>query len=340
MSTSERLFLEESCSTLQQLLLRSLVEEQGSDVTEQDFQDFEVGYSVSSVESTIKVKVIYPFLLESLKHGSQDLLERVWEGFPLRLQVIESSSQLQVSIDSAALANDAATGRLCAQRLATTRTWLLIGPLLSRLRWLRDAMGAASGAAAKASPGNASAAAAAALGQPPPPLELQLRRLETCWIVPKQDRVLVILSVHLEDEGDVALARAFCQEFAETNRKGTEFSLPCTFHEPKDIPTDVRGKALPFPPNVGFLTLTLSDQHVQGASEERLIALARPVMTFRNFFNFHLKNTKSYLHSRLRKRLDGWQQQLNRARRRRAQEKRRLISGKEFVPPTRAGASA
>ncbi|CAE8613435.1 unnamed protein product [Polarella glacialis] len=35
---------------------------------------------------------------------------------------------------------------------------------------------------------------------------------------------------------------------------------------------------------VGFLTLTLSDQR-----GERLLALAGPVMTFRNFFNFHLK---------------------------------------------------
>ncbi|CAE8589976.1 unnamed protein product, partial [Polarella glacialis] len=129
-------------------------------------------------------------------------------------------------------------------------------------------------------------------------------------------------------------------EFAETKMKATEFSLPCSFSESRNPPEEIRGLALnAAAPNVGFLTLTLSDQHVVGASQERLLALAGPVMTFRNFFNFHLKNTKSFLHSRLRKRLDSWQQQLNRARRKRAQEKRRLISGKEFVPPSRVGAA-
>jgi len=211
---------------------------------------------------------------------------------------------------------------------------------VERLRWLRRATASATEASRRASPGSAAAAATAAIGQPPAPLELHVRRLETCWLICKPDRVLVIFSVDLDDEVDVALGRAFCQEFAETNRKPTDFSLPCTFHEPKEPPSDLRGANITVSPNVGFLTLTLSDQCVQNASEDRLYALARPVMTFRNFFLFHLKHAKSYLHSRLRKRLDGWQQQLGKARRRKGQEKRRLVSGREFAPPPRAGSAA
>mmetsp|Transcript_96339 Transcript_96339/g.223389 ORF Transcript_96339/g.223389 Transcript_96339/m.223389 type:complete len:120 (+) Transcript_96339:602-961(+) len=103
------------------------------------------------------------------------------------------------------------------------------------------------------------------------------------------------------------------------------------------MPIDLRGAVPETLPNVGFLTLTLSDQAVKGASDERLQALARPVMTFRNFFHFHLKHAKSFLHSRLRKRLDTWQKQLVRARRDRrpGQELRRLATGKVFVPPPR-----
>eukprot|EP00435_Cladocopium_sp_Y103_P026413 s2652_g6.t1 len=56
------------------------------------------------------------------------------------------------------------------------------------------------------------------------------------------------------------------------------------------------GLAANVTPNVGFLSLTLTDQ--LGIPADRLIALARPVMTFRNFFLFHLKHTKSFLHSR------------------------------------------
>eukprot|EP00439_Symbiodinium_sp_Y106_P065657 s162_g10.t1 len=100
-------------------------------------------------------------------------------------------------------------------------------------------------------------------------------------------------------------------------------SIGCSFHEAKDkdMLSNLRGLNVSTNPNVGWLTLTLTDQHVRGATEERLWALARPVMTFRNFFLFHLKHTKSYLHSRLRKRLDHWQQQISKARRRRAQER-------------------
>jgi len=161
--------------------------------------------------------------------------------------------------------------------------------------------------------------------------------METCWIVSKPDRVLVIVSVNLDDEVDVTLGRAFCQEFAETGRKPTDFSLPCSFNEPKEIPSDLRGITSEPLPNVGFLTLTLSDQCVRAAAEERLQALARTVMTFRNFFHFHLKHAKSYLHSRLRKRLDVWQKQLVKARRERrpGQELRRLATGKLFMPPPR-----
>eukprot|EP00930_Biecheleria_cincta_P050846 TRINITY_DN36017_c0_g1_i1.p1 TRINITY_DN36017_c0_g1~~TRINITY_DN36017_c0_g1_i1.p1 ORF type:complete len:324 (+),score=57.74 TRINITY_DN36017_c0_g1_i1:59-1030(+) len=323
MSQSDRLYLEDGCPTLLQLLERALVKEVGVQLVEQEIQDFEVGYSIQMEGSIIKLKIMYPFLSGVLKHGSQQLLEHLWSGLPLELQVRHESGELDVTLDVNGFQDDEVALR-CAQRLASTRTWLLTGPLMSCLSWLQQATD--------------KTVAAGAAGSPPQPIMLQFRQRETCWIVPKQDRVLVILSVDLDDEADVALGRAFCQEFAENKKKGTEFSLPCSFHEPKDAPSEVRGIGLGSSPNVGFLTLTLTDQHVQGASEERLLALSRPVMTFRNFFQFHLKHTKSFLHSRLRKRLDHWHQQLKKARRRRAQEKRRLISGKEFVPPSRVSA--
>merc|ERR1712043_55961 len=105
----------------------------------------------------------------------------------------------------------------------------------------------------------------------------------------------------------------------------------------RNVPTDLRATPPTTPPNVGFVTLTLSDQFVRNAPDERLYALAKPVMTFRNFFLFHLKHAKSYLHSRLRKRIDGWQQILVRARRapRKGQELKRLATGKVFVPAPR-----
>mmetsp|Transcript_60078 Transcript_60078/g.130300 ORF Transcript_60078/g.130300 Transcript_60078/m.130300 type:complete len:332 (+) Transcript_60078:71-1066(+) len=323
MSQSERLFLEDSCPTLVQKLTEKLVEKPNDKIQEQDLQDFEVSYSLASEGSVLHFQVRYPFLSAVLRHGSQNLLERVWAGLPLKLKVEAQHGILNIAVNVQDLGEDIAARQSCAHLLASVRSWLFIGPLVERLRWLRDE--------AKRSAGSTVPSA------PPALLGLQVRQLEVCWIVLKSDRVVVIIGVHLEDEADTALARAFCQEFAETNRRDS--SLPCLFSEPKDVPSDLRALSLEAVPNVGFLTLTLSDQAVLGMSDERLYALARPVMFFRNFFMFHLKHAKGYLHSRLRRRLDGWQQQLARARRVKSQgqEKRRLASGKEFVP---RGASA
>jgi len=329
MSLSDRLFLEETCASFAQRLQQKLVEDHGTQIEEQDFQDFEVSYSIHSRGPDLVIQARFRFLQDVLKQGSQALLESVWEGMPLSLAV--DTGVLNITVKTQGLGNDLAVRERCAQRLVSLRTWLLIGPLVERIRWLRDATG---GSAAR------NATMAAADSRVLPALQLQIRELETCWIICKPDRVVVIFTIHLDDEVDVALGRAFCQEFQETGRPPTNSPLPCTFSESKESPpSDLRGVPLATMPNVGFISFALSDQLVRGASEERLLTLARPIMTFRNFFNFHLKSSKSYLHSRLRKRLDGWAQNLNRTRRvKRSGEKRRLITGKEFVPPSRTRA--
>lgn len=259
------------------------------------------------------------------------------------LQVQPQASSLLIALGTGALGDSAPERQRCMQLLASTRTWLLIGPLVHRLVWLRDAATASAAAAAKATPGNQAAAAAAAAGTPPAPIELQLRKSETVWIIAKTDRVIVITSVHFEDEVDVTLARTFCQEFADSKSKSAHFAPPCTFNEPKDLPIDLRELKIPSMPNVGFLTLTLPDEAVyekktgRGVSDDRIYALARPVMTLRNFFHFHLKHAKSYLHSRLRRRIDGWHGQMNGARiaKKSGRDLRRLATGKVFVPQAR-----
>jgi len=310
------MFVEEGCCTLTQELVHKLVDDPSYNIVEQDIQDFEVSYSLASQGTVLTLAVWYPFMQDVLKKGSQVLLERVWSDLPLKLQV--EVGCLQVSVDSASL--EKSKRERCAQQLAMVRLLLLIGPLVERLRHMQDAPQGGGQTA------------------PLPPMSLQVRPMEWCWLVSKPDRVLVIFAVHMDNDVDIALGRAFCQEFAETNRKPNEFSLPCTFRDARDPPVELRNVELAVVPNVGFLSLSLSEKSVNGASEEDLHALAKPVMTLRNFFHFHVKNAKTYLHSRLRKRLDGWQDQLKKARRsaRKSPERRRTASGHVFNPEPRA----
>jgi len=275
------------------------------------------------------------------------LLSQVLDGLPVRGVDVSPEScgkgLMVLGVNVTAVAEDEAACRRCATVLASLRQWLLIGPLVERLRWLRDTTAAVAAASKAALPGEAAAAVAAARGRVPEALELRVRRLETCWIVTKEDRVLIIFSVHLEDEVDVALGRAFCQEFAETGQRAKDFAPPCVFSEPRDLPNDLRDRRPAEAPNVGYLTLTLSDQAVRGASDERLCALAKPAMTWRNFFHFHLKHAKGHLHSRLRKHIEYVCAQVQRTRRQpqdgAKDRPRRTPSGKEsFGPPARGPA--
>merc|ERR1712032_1257669 len=180
--------------------------------------------------------------------------------------------------------------------IANVRNWLLIGPLVERFRWLRQAASNHEILAQEA-------------GGPPELMELRVRDHETMWIVPKRDSVSVIIAVNLEDEDDIALGRAFLQEFVDCNRQSHHYMPPCSF-EDRDVPSDLRNNAPQKKPNVGFLTLTFSDQSVRGVSDARLYELAIPVMTFRNFFMYQMRCTECMISQRVRKRLETWQRKI------------------------------
>eukprot|EP00928_Gymnodinium_smaydae_P007026 TRINITY_DN12516_c1_g3_i1.p1 TRINITY_DN12516_c1_g3~~TRINITY_DN12516_c1_g3_i1.p1 ORF type:complete len:339 (+),score=62.92 TRINITY_DN12516_c1_g3_i1:70-1086(+) len=329
---SDRLFLDDQNAALEAKLRTAILNM--TPLPEHELQDFEVSYVLSSTGSLLYFQVNYAYMHFALEHGARALLERAWAALPF--DVTHYTAGLKIIVDLESMGQDDDRKEHILKMLVYVRMFLLIGPLVEKLRFLRNGWETAMAKSKDAPAGSRKEEfeKERAKIKVPDILELQLRDSETVWIVSKTDRVLVILAVNLDDKTDIALGRAFCQEFAETNRVPNSSFLPCKFSEPKDVPHDLRDRQLAVLPSVGFLTLTLTDDFVSNASEDRLYALAKPVMTFRNFFLYHLKQAKGYLHSRLRKRLDGWQEQLKSARRgaRKGQEKRRLVSGKEFVP--------
>mmetsp|Transcript_74958 Transcript_74958/g.163631 ORF Transcript_74958/g.163631 Transcript_74958/m.163631 type:complete len:385 (+) Transcript_74958:245-1399(+) len=368
---SDRLVLEDLCQPLYtcldtepQQLIKWLQIKPASAILTRTLQDFEVGYVVSSEGPEIRLKVIYPYLMSVLECGSKKILSELLDSLPIRfVEKPTESGEFTLGIDAAQLAADENVRKLCATHLASLRNYILVGPLRERLLWLRGTVEKADEAHKNAVPGNGQNAAREAVGVIPQTLPFQVRHLEQCWLVCKADRVLVIMTINLEDEVDVALGRAFCQEFAEANRgamdaskrmslrSGERVPPPCSFNEPKEKPVDLRDLPDHEPPTVGYLTLMITDQMVRGATDKRLVALAKPIMTWRNFFHFHLKHAKSFLHSRLRQRLGEWEKDLSAARRPKKEgaqvirrlytdKKQHLGTGKEFTPNPRSSAVA
>lgn len=70
----------------------------------------------------------------------------------------------------------------------------------------------------------------------------------------------------------------------------------------------------------------LEQRHLDGDRAEKAITL---LSGFRNYLHYHIKATKTYLHMRMRKRVQTWLQVLNRAVPEQETEKK-TAAGKSF----------
>eukprot|EP00903_Cladosiphon_okamuranus_P010671 g10088.t1 len=141
-----------------------------------------------------------------------------------------------------------------------------------------------------------------------PPSAIPWRKNEVVYIVPQADRVAVIFAIDFTESDERAIAKSFLMEFVDAQRVANN-SPPCTFTP--DAPLEL--KSMPMPPGqrpVGFLSFVIFAQHVERGRQEKTVTL---LIGFRNYLHYHLKATKTYMHMRMRKRVVGLLQVLNRA---------------------------
>ncbi|CAM9155071.1 unnamed protein product [Ectocarpus sp. 6 AP-2014] len=141
-----------------------------------------------------------------------------------------------------------------------------------------------------------------------PPAAIPWRKNEVVYVVPQADRVTVIFAIDFTESDERAIAKSFLMEFVDAQRVANN-SPPCTFTP--DAPLEL--KSMPMPPShtpVGFLSFVIFPQHVDRGRQEKTITL---LTGFRNYLHYHLKATKTYMHMRMRKRVVGLLQVLNRA---------------------------
>eukprot|EP00752_Nemacystus_decipiens_P002779 g2596.t1 len=141
-----------------------------------------------------------------------------------------------------------------------------------------------------------------------PPSAIPWRKNEVVYIVPQADRVAVIFAIDFSESDERAIAKSFLMEFVDAQRVANN-SPPCTFTP--DAPLEL--KSMPLPPGqrpVGFLSFVIFAQHVERGRQDKTVTL---LTGFRNYLHYHLKATKTYMHMRMRKRVVGLLQVLNRA---------------------------
>jgi actin related protein 2/3 complex, subunit 2 len=174
-------------------------------------------------------------------------------------------------------------------------------------------------------PIHAAFSALARKSSPPAAAVVPFRKNETIYICPSAAKVVIVFFVDLTDNTDQALARVFLQEFVEAQR--TVRSAPPVSYS-REPPREISSLVTAYNADAaGFISFAFEERHVQGEQLEKAVTM---LTGFRNYLHYHIKSSKTYLHMRMRKRVAGWLQVLNRAVPDTDNEKK-TASGKSFV---------
>lgn len=165
---------------------------------------------------------------------------------------------------------------------------------------------------------------------------VQYRGAEECiFIKPLFDRVTVVFSTTFQDEMDKTFGKVFLQEFVDARKRSVQ-TAPQVLFTQNEPPLEIRHAAptSKFNANKGYITFVLFPRHlVKGDRRDNCIS---HIQYFRNYFHYHIKCSKAYMHSRMRHRVKEFLKVLNRAKPEnvdnegRAIENRKTASGRRF----------
>uniref|UniRef100_A0A0D6QVI9 Arp2/3 complex 34 kDa subunit n=1 Tax=Araucaria cunninghamii TaxID=56994 RepID=A0A0D6QVI9_ARACU len=137
------------------------------------------------------------------------------------------------------------------------------------------------------------------------------RPKESFFVIPQPEKVTVVFPVRFKDNVDVVLATSFLQEFMEARRTAGLNNAPsCVWSTTP--PLELKGApAHVLNANAGFVSFVIFPRHVDG---EKLDKTVWSLSTFHAYVNYHIKCSKSFMHTRMRRRVETLIQALNRAK--------------------------
>ncbi|CZT17796.1 probable ARP2/3 complex 34 kDa subunit [Ramularia collo-cygni] len=156
---------------------------------------------------------------------------------------------------------------------------------------------------------------------------IHYRDQEAIYIKASHDRVTVIFSTIFTDETDRIFGKVFLQEFVDARRRAIQNAPQVLFRN--DPPLELQGqKGLQSGKGeVGYITFVLFPRHL---TPQRRYEVISHIQTFRDYFHYHIKASKAYIHSRMRRRTADFLQVLRRARPETEEKERKTASGRTF----------
>jgi len=162
--------------------------------------------------------------------------------------------------------------------------------------------------------------------------EVNYRPEEAMYVIPQGDLVVVVFSIAFENAVEQAIAKVFLQEIEVTRRATKELAVGPSVNFTTEPPHELKSikSITPKTPQhfIGFVSLALSKRNVEGPGKlEKAVGLTE---AYRAYLVFHVKATKSQMHTRIRTRCANWLQVLNRAMPEKLNTEKKTITGRTF----------
>lgn len=157
---------------------------------------------------------------------------------------------------------------------------------------------------------------------------IHYRDEEAIFIKASYDRVTVIFSTLFREETDKIFGKVFIQEFVDARRRAIQNAPQVLFmtDPPLEIQS-VAGVNNNANGEIGYVTFVLFPRHLTRQRRDEVIS---HIQTFRDYFHYHIKASKAFIHSRMRKRTADFLQVLRRARPEYEEKEKKTASGRTF----------
>eukprot|EP01080_Neovahlkampfia_damariscottae_P010556 gene10556-3075_t len=164
-------------------------------------------------------------------------------------------------------------------------------------------------------------------------IHLPYRAEENIYIVQLEKSLTIVYSIKFDHQDDVILGKVFLQEFKDARRQDKSLgAAPSVTFSQGQLPQDLQGMKTTEPKDLsgyGFVSLTLREAH---CTEKQRYDTIDKLLQFRNYFQYHLKCSKAFMHIRMRSRLAALLKELEEAKDTDGIEiKKKTFSGKTFT---------
>lgn len=304
------------------LLIQTLLTERFSSTSpsniDQIISDFDgVTYHISTPESKTKILVSMSVkcFTDLLKYGAGEVLQREYGTYIVEP---EQGYDFSIQLDLENLPAEQEERDALIRKVALLRRNAMAAPFELAITQHRNLATEAAKFTAESAPESSNSEVMA----------VHYRDEEAMYIQASHDRVTVIFSTVFREETDRIFGKVFLSEFVDARRRAIQNAPQVLYRN--DPPLEIRnvpGVKTDESGDIGYITFVLFPRHLTQQRQEDSIS---HIQTFRDYFHYHIKAAKAYMHSRMRRRVADFLKVLNRAQPEQEEKEKKTATGRSF----------